>query len=57
MTGEMVREWARLGADDLAPLCATVQNPQAMTAELDMRIKRLQGIADKFYDRWIQGLQ
>jgi GMP synthase-like glutamine amidotransferase len=56
MTGEMVREWARLGVDDLAPLCATVQNPQAMTAELDRRIKRLQGIADKFYDRWIQGL-
>ncbi|MCR4332164.1 MAG: type 1 glutamine amidotransferase [Sulfuricaulis sp.] len=57
MTGEMVREWARLGADDLAPLCATVQNPQAMTAELDKRIERLQGVADKFYDRWIQGLR
>jgi GMP synthase-like glutamine amidotransferase len=57
MTGAMVREWARLGADDLAPLCVTVQNPQAMTAELDRRVKRLQGIADKFYDRWIQGLR
>ena len=57
MTGEMVREWARLGADDLAPLCATVQNPQAMTSELDRRVERLQGIADKFYDRWIQGLR
>ena len=57
MTGEMVREWARVGADDLAPLCATVQNPQAMTAELDRRVERLQGIADKFYDRWIQGLR
>lgn len=57
MTGEMVREWARLGADDLAPLCATVQNPQAMTAELDKRIERLQGVADKFYGRWIQGLR
>jgi len=57
MTGEMVREWARLGADDLTPRCATVQNPQAMTTELDRRVKRLQGIADKFYDRWIQGLR
>ena len=57
MTGEMVREWARLGADDLAPQCATVQNPQAMTAELDRRVEHLQGIADKFYDRWIQGLR
>ena len=57
MTAELVREWVRLGADDLAPLCATVQNPQAMTVELDRRVKRLQGIADKFYDRWIQGLR
>jgi GMP synthase-like glutamine amidotransferase len=57
MTSDMVREWARLGADDLAPQCATVQNPQAMTAELDRRVERLQGIADKFYDRWIQGLK
>ena len=57
MTGEMVREWTRLGADDLAPLCATVQNPQAMTAELDKRIERLQGVADKFYGHWIQGLK
>jgi len=57
MTSDMVREWARLGADDLAPRCATVQNPQAMTAELDRRVERLQGIADKFYDRWIQGLR
>jgi GMP synthase-like glutamine amidotransferase len=57
MTGEMVREWARLGADDLVPVCVTVQNPQAMTANLDARVKRLQGVADQFYDRWIQGLR
>ena len=57
MTAELVREWVRLGADDLAPLCATVQNPQAMTVELDRRVKRLQRIADKFYDRWIQSLR
>jgi len=57
MTGEMVRQWARLGADDLVPVCATIQNPQAMTAELDTRVKRLQGIADIFYDHWIQGLR
>lgn len=57
MTGDMVREWARVGAGELAPVCATVQNPQAMTADLDERVARLQGLADKFYDRWIQGLK
>lgn len=56
MTGDMVREWARLGADELAPACATVQDPRTMTARLDERIARLQTVADRFYDRWIQGL-
>ena len=56
MTSEMVREWAHIGADELAPVCATVQNPETMTANLDERIARLQRLADKFYDRWIQGL-
>jgi GMP synthase-like glutamine amidotransferase len=57
MTSDMVREWARAGGDEMSPVCATIQDPQAMTADLDARVKRLQGIADKFYDRWIEGLQ
>ncbi|GAB4513561.1 MAG: GMP synthase [Sulfuricaulis sp.] len=57
MTGDMVREWARVGADELAPVCATVQNPQTIMAHLDARVAQLQGFADKFYDRWIQGLK
>jgi len=56
MTAELVREWARLGADEIAPVCATVQSPQTMTADLDARVRRLQTLADKFYDRWIEGL-
>lgn len=57
MTAEMVREWTRVSVDEISPVCATVQNAAAMTAELDTRVKRLQGVADKFYDRWIQGLR
>ena len=56
MTADMVREWARVGAGELAPVCATVQNPQTMTVDLDARVRRLQAVADKFYDRWIEGL-
>ena len=56
MTSEMVREWARVGTQELAPTCATVQNPQDMTANLDARVSRLQRIADKFYARWMQGI-
>ncbi len=57
MTAELVREWARLGAGELVPVCATVQNPSAMTEELAARVQRLQTIADKFYGRWMQGLE
>ena len=56
MTGAMVREWARVGAGDLTPVSATVQDPRTMTANLDTRVARMQGLADVFYDRWIQGL-
>lgn len=57
MTAAMVNEWARVGAQEIAPVCATVQNPQAMTADLDARVRRLQARADLIYDRWIQGLK
>ncbi len=56
MTADMVREWARLGTDEITPVCATVQNAEAMTDRLDVRVPNLQKIADVFYDRWIQGL-
>lgn len=57
MTCEMVREWARAGANDLAPVCATVQDPQTMTTNLEARVARMQGLADVFYDRWIRGMR
>ena len=56
MTADMVRAWARVGADEITPVCATVQNAEAMTDRLDVRVPQLQKIADKFYDRWIQSL-
>lgn len=57
MTAVMVREWARIGAGEVARTCATVQDPMTMTTGLDERIKRLQTIADVFYDRWLRGLE
>lgn len=57
MTDAMVREWARVGAAEVAPISATVQDPQAMLIDLEARVERLQRIADKFYARWVQGLK
>jgi GMP synthase-like glutamine amidotransferase len=56
MTAGLVREWARVGADEVSKVCATVQEPAVMTTDLEARVKRLQAIADIFYDRWTQGL-
>lgn len=57
MTSEMVREWARVGADEIAPVCATIQDPQTMTFDLETRVERLQKIADAFYNHWLEGLK
>ncbi|MHB8534420.1 MAG: type 1 glutamine amidotransferase [Sulfuricaulis sp.] len=56
MTAGLVRDWARIGAGELAPVCATVQDTRMLTADLDARLQRLHSVADKFYDRWIEGL-
>jgi hypothetical protein len=34
-----------------------VQNANEMTRDLEKRVSRMQRLADKFYDRWIQGLK
>ncbi len=58
MTADMVREWARTGADEIAAACAmpTVQDASAMTRDLDAHIARLQVAAEKVYGRWLRGL-
>ena len=58
MTADMVREWARAGADEIAAACAqpTVQDAATMTHDLDVRIARLQAAAEQVYDRWLRGL-
>jgi GMP synthase-like glutamine amidotransferase len=58
MTADMVREWARAGADEIAAACAmpTVQDTAAMISDLDARIARLQVAAEQVYGRWLRGL-
>lgn len=56
MTAGLVREWVRVGVEEVSKVCATVQEPAVMTTDLEARVKRLQAIADIFYDRWTQGL-
>ena len=53
MTAPMVTEWATLYRQQLENPSASVQSHDAMTSSLDMRIKKLNAVADAIYDRWL----
>jgi GMP synthase-like glutamine amidotransferase len=59
MTPELVRNWARAGAGEIARAlpAASVQRPAQMLISLPERTARLNRIADVLYSRWIQGLR
>jgi len=58
MTGELIRVWARGGADEIRAAAASpaVQTEEQMTADLEPRLERLHEVADRLYDRWSEGL-
>jgi GMP synthase-like glutamine amidotransferase len=56
MTPALVRSWARTGAAEIANPGATVQSERQMRVNLAVRAQRLNRIADKFYDRWVRGI-
>lgn len=57
MTPELVRSWARTGAGEIATTSRTVQSATQMSVNLVARAEKLNRVADRFYDRWIQGLK
>lgn len=54
MTADMVAEWARLSADEIAKPSASVQSADQMTRDLRTRIERMQKTADALYARWLR---
>lgn len=58
MTEEMIAEWGRIGADEIAAHpCATVQSPAEMLAGMPQYLATLHEVAGKLYTRWIGGLR
>lgn len=55
VTADMVKDWIREMGQDLK-VCATIQNPDQITADLYQRVRHLHTIADRIYQRWIEGL-
>jgi GMP synthase-like glutamine amidotransferase len=58
MTPEMIRTWYADGAAEiLASPGPAVQNAGQMEEKIDVRLAKLNGVANRLYDRWVEGLQ
>ncbi len=58
MTEELIRVWARGGADEIRAAASSpaVQSPEAMTSDIESRLARLHEVANLLYDKWSEGL-
>jgi GMP synthase-like glutamine amidotransferase len=58
MTEELVRTWVSSGAAEIADSrdSPAVQSPGEIGRQLPARVDALQRVADRIYDRWVQGL-
>lgn len=60
MTVELIRTWCRDWGKEVQSLAGrvpSVQTPQEMTDSLEQRVDALHAVADRIYDRWLQGLK
>ena len=58
MTEDLVRAWLRGGADEMkaARESPAVQDAAEIERDLEARLLRLHEVADRIYERWIEGL-
>jgi GMP synthase-like glutamine amidotransferase len=59
MTPELVRSWCLDWHKEVASLAArvkSVQTPEEMQRDLDSRLEALNAVAERVYDRWLEGL-
>jgi len=58
MTAELIRVWARGGAEEIAAAAASpaVQKPEEMERDMQARLQRLHEVADRIYDKWTENL-
>lgn len=58
MTEDLIRSWLRGGADEMRKSAASpgVQSPAEVERRIAQRVEALHKVADRVYDRWIEGL-
>ncbi len=58
MTAEMITDWCKIGADEIAASAASpgVQSAAAMQAQTAEKLPMLHEVARRLYERWLLGL-
>ena len=59
MTPELIRTWYGQWADEITALAGrvpSVQTPQQMEEGIEDKVRALNAVADRIYDRWLEGL-
>jgi GMP synthase-like glutamine amidotransferase len=57
MTPEMIRTWAADSADEVRRAAGpSVQTPEQMAERIDERVRSLNAVAARLYERWVGGL-
>jgi GMP synthase-like glutamine amidotransferase len=56
MTPALIRTWCRGWKEERVGAGPSVQTPKEMQQELEARVRDLNAVADRVYDRWIEGL-
>ena len=59
MTPEMIATWCEQWADEAAAVAdqTSVQTPQEMQAQIEMRLPEMRRLSDQLYSVWIKGLK
>lgn len=60
VTADMIERWCETGAEEIEDSLGrspAVQRPAQMRENLASRLEALHAVADRVYDRWIQGLK
>lgn len=60
MTAALIHRWCKDWGKEVTSLAektASVQAPEEMTDEIDQKVGALHTVADRIYDRWIEGLK
>ena len=57
MTPELIRAWCRDWGNEVRGMAgASIQTPEQMEQDIDARVRELNAVADRLYDRWVEGL-